>query len=325
MSTGDVAKKKKKGVPSGYAGKNRPKIVAADLFCGAGGLTNGLAKAGIEVRVGVDIDPACEYPYTANNDSTFRRSWSPSCPQRISTSEMTEALSCRPAAPPSAAPELSPEGDHQRSPLEPAQSFWPFGGGRDFQPDPTTMENVPNLAKQKVFRRFVKSAEESRDFNVSHEVIDCSEFGVPQTRRRLVPPGVKLGPISLMRKRKRKSKTVKQAIFKMPSLTGQVYERDPLHQTSELSDLNLKRIQASTPEERGETGTMSWSPPAISARLARLTPVCTVACLGANRRRPLRPNTSDLETAGSVIPHRIGPFRSAKAPYFRVSRRPIGS
>ncbi len=38
-------------------GKNRPKIVAADLFCGAGGLTNGLAKAGIDVRVGVEKRP----------------------------------------------------------------------------------------------------------------------------------------------------------------------------------------------------------------------------------------------------------------------------
>jgi DNA (cytosine-5)-methyltransferase 1 len=71
VSSANVAKKKKKGVPKLLPGKHRPKIVAADLFCGAGGLTNGLAKAGIDVRVGVDIDPACEYPYTANNDSEF--------------------------------------------------------------------------------------------------------------------------------------------------------------------------------------------------------------------------------------------------------------
>ena len=60
MSSGDVAKKKKKDAAKRLRGKNRPKIVAADLFCGAGGLTNGLAKAGIDVRVGVDIDPACD-------------------------------------------------------------------------------------------------------------------------------------------------------------------------------------------------------------------------------------------------------------------------
>jgi DNA (cytosine-5)-methyltransferase 1 len=71
VSSGDVDNKKKKGAAKRLRGKSRPKIVAADLFCGAGGLTNGLAKAGIDVRVGVDIDPACKYPYTVNNESTF--------------------------------------------------------------------------------------------------------------------------------------------------------------------------------------------------------------------------------------------------------------
>ena len=33
-------------------------IKAVDVFCGAGGLTRGLEKVGIEVKLGVDIDPA---------------------------------------------------------------------------------------------------------------------------------------------------------------------------------------------------------------------------------------------------------------------------
>src|SRR6185437_1161935 len=72
----------------------------------------------------------------------------------------------------------------------------------EMQPDLITMENVPNLAKQKVFRAFVNRLKR-QGFNVSYEVIDCSEFGVPQTRRRLVLLASKLGPISLMRKPKR--------------------------------------------------------------------------------------------------------------------------
>src|SRR5262245_24666649 len=46
-------------------------IRAIDLFCGIGGLTRGLEQAGIDVSVGVDIDPACEYAYTANNRARF--------------------------------------------------------------------------------------------------------------------------------------------------------------------------------------------------------------------------------------------------------------
>jgi DNA (cytosine-5)-methyltransferase 1 len=46
-------------------------IRAVDVFCGLGGLTRGLEKSGIDVRLGVDIDPVCEYPYTANNNAKF--------------------------------------------------------------------------------------------------------------------------------------------------------------------------------------------------------------------------------------------------------------
>jgi len=46
-------------------------IAAVDLFCGAGGLTHGLERAGINVRLGVDIDPACEHPFVANNTAKF--------------------------------------------------------------------------------------------------------------------------------------------------------------------------------------------------------------------------------------------------------------
>ena len=36
--------------------KKIPKIKAIDLFCGVGGLTRGLEKAGINVALGIDID-----------------------------------------------------------------------------------------------------------------------------------------------------------------------------------------------------------------------------------------------------------------------------
>ena len=46
---------------------------AADLFCGAGGLTRGLLDAGIPVAVGFDVDAACEFPYEHNNPgATFK-------------------------------------------------------------------------------------------------------------------------------------------------------------------------------------------------------------------------------------------------------------
>jgi DNA (cytosine-5)-methyltransferase 1 len=71
---------------------------------------------------------------------------------------------------------------------------------------------------------------------------------VPQQRRRLVLLASKLGPIALARPKRRKPKTVKQAIGKLPRLAaGEISKTDPLHQSCELSELNLRRIRASKP------------------------------------------------------------------------------
>lgn len=43
------------------------KPIAIDLFCGAGGLTYGMRKAGIEVVAGIDLDPKMGEVYEANN------------------------------------------------------------------------------------------------------------------------------------------------------------------------------------------------------------------------------------------------------------------
>ena len=46
-------------------------ISAIDLFCGIGGLSYGLKKAGIDIKVGIDQDQTCEYAYTKNNKADF--------------------------------------------------------------------------------------------------------------------------------------------------------------------------------------------------------------------------------------------------------------
>ncbi|AVQ74101.1 hypothetical protein B5D77_24935 [Microcystis sp. MC19] len=46
-------------------------ISTVDLFCGAGGLTHGFEKAGLIVKAGYDIDPACQFPYEHNNKAQF--------------------------------------------------------------------------------------------------------------------------------------------------------------------------------------------------------------------------------------------------------------
>ena len=42
-----------------------------EVFCGVGGLSHGFVLEGFEVRAGVDVDPACRYPFERNNHSVF--------------------------------------------------------------------------------------------------------------------------------------------------------------------------------------------------------------------------------------------------------------
>jgi DNA (cytosine-5)-methyltransferase 1 len=245
---GHVREKKRRAAARRSSRDRKPKIVAVDIFCGAGGLTHGLAKAGIDVRLGVDIDPRCEYPYTANNNAKFLRKsvvqlGSSDLPSEFDEAPLRLLAGCAPCQPFSMYRQKADSSDKRWNLLK------HFGRlAEECDPDFITMENVPNLANQKVFQKFVRKIERL-GFHVSHEVVDCAQFGVPQHRQRLVFLASKLAPISLLKpKRKRRSRTVKHAIGKLPSLTaGDICASDPLHQACDLSDLNLKRIRASRP------------------------------------------------------------------------------
>ncbi|MDH6178738.1 DNA (cytosine-5)-methyltransferase 1 [Bradyrhizobium japonicum] len=217
------------------------------MFCGVGGLTRGLEKSGIAVRLGVDIDPNCEYPYTANNGAKFLlKSVTELTAKDLDQGKIQTGYKllagCAPCQPFSTYRQKTGAADDRWKLLD------HFGRlARETKPDLITMENVPNLEKQSIFRDFV-AALKKMEYHVSYEVVDCSEFGVPQQRRRLVLLASKLGPIELVRPKSKKARTVRQAIGRLPRIeAGGVHLKDPLHQSCELSELNLKRIRASKP------------------------------------------------------------------------------
>lgn len=221
-------------------------IDVVDLFCGVGGLTKGLENAGLNVRLGVDIDPTCAYPYTANNRAEFlQKSVSDLSAKEIrAATKEAEFMLLAGCAP------CQPFSTYQQK-LGPSDERWnllsQFGRlVEDVCPDLVTMENVPNLQKQTVFKRFVSKLE-GLGYHVTHEVVNCADFGVPQHRHRLVLLASRFGPVALKRS-KAKPKTVRTAIGRLPALNaGEMYLDDPLHQAAELSPLNLKRIKASVP------------------------------------------------------------------------------
>lgn len=225
-------------------------IAAVDLFCGAGGLTKGLEKAGIDVRMGVDIDPACAYPYEANNDARFLIK----PVEQVSAQEVFDATKgaryrllagCAPC---------QPFSTYRRGKANASDDRWHLLRQfarlvRETDPDVVTMENVPRLAQQDIFEEFVAELRR-REFHVSYRVVQCADYGVPQQRQRLVLLASKLGPIDLIEPTHppKKHITVRQAIGDLPPIgAGEAHDSDPLHQACSLSPTNVQRIKASRP------------------------------------------------------------------------------
>ena len=112
-----------------------------------------------------------------------------------------------------------------------------------------TMENVPSLIRYDVFKNF-KDNLQTAGYHVYFKVVYCPEYGIPQTRRRLVLLASKLGEIELIEPTYTKDSypSVKDHIGDLPEIkAGETDPSDTLHRSPKLSEINLKRIKRSTP------------------------------------------------------------------------------
>ena len=115
------------------------------------------------------------------------------------------------------------------------------------------MENVPELQRHSVFHDFlVTLADEGFHFldDPEKRVVYCPDYGIPQQRSRLVVIASRLGPIQLIPPTHRPGqyRNVSDVLRSLPPLdAGHECPYDPMHRTSRLSDLNLRRIRRSRP------------------------------------------------------------------------------
>jgi DNA (cytosine-5)-methyltransferase 1 len=226
-------------------------IEAIDLFCGAGGLSHGMARQGVKVVAGFDLDPACEFPYTANHPGAqfvegdvtkvtgrqLTALWSPGSIRLLA--------GCAPCQPFSSYANTATVDESKWRLLK---EFARLVG--ECTPDLVTMENVPRLVGTPPFKVFLRALKQG-GYHVAYGVLNAAQYGAPQQRKRLVLVASKLGPVALpepTHKAATEWVTVRQAIGHLPTLEdGGQCSKDPLHRASTLSPLNRKRIRASNP------------------------------------------------------------------------------
>jgi DNA (cytosine-5)-methyltransferase 1 len=230
--------------------KRKLLVSAVDLFCGAGGLTCGLIGARINVVAGVDIDPACKYPYERNNGAKFiekdlARLTGKALRQLYPTGHTRVLVGCAPCQPFSKYTQgLDPKADDQ---WELLRSFGRLV--KMSRPDVVSMENVPELRRHSIFDQFVELLKKL-EYHVSIFEVFCPHYGIAQDRTRLVLFASKFGEIKIIKPTHAADcvLSVRSVIGRLPAIaSGETHKDDPLHRSSRLSPLNLRRIRASTP------------------------------------------------------------------------------
>lgn len=283
--------------------KRARKLTAIDLFCGCGGLTLGLRRAGFRVLAAIDNDPLSVETYRKNHKRTRVLL---SDIDEVDESELMGEL------------DLAPGELGMLAGCPPCQGFSTLrtlNGGRKvadpmndlifqfvrfikaFRPKAVMIENVPGLAAD---QRILRFGQRLRRLGYDHaiDVFNAVNFGVPQRRRRMILTAIRDGEPQFATPIRRK-RTVKGAIARLPS-PGK--SGDPAHdyivnRKPHVLDL-IKRI----PKDGGSRmdlggnsqlachrrcdgfkdiyGRMSWSEPA---------PTITGGCINPSKGRFLHP------------------------------------
>lgn len=326
-----------------------PRIEVVDLFCGIGGLSYGMKSAGFHILTGFDLDRTCKYAYETNTGGQFlfkdiKAVTAEDINSRYSRDAIRVLAGCAPCQPFSSYAFKNKKKDANKYDL-----LYEFGRlVREVSPDIVTMENVPAIRKfelKPVLNDFIKLLEKE-GYSVWCDVVFCPEFGIPQTRKRLVLIASQLGKIEPLTPTHQKENfvTVRDVIGNLPPLkAGEHDSTDPLHRCSALSELNLRRIKAtaeggswkSWPEELklechkregGKSfgsvyGRMKWDEP---------SPTMTTQCTGIGNGRFGHPSQDRAISAREAALLQTFPlnykfFKDEKSVSLTIASRYIGN
>jgi DNA (cytosine-5)-methyltransferase 1 len=229
---------------------------AIDLFAGAGGATTGLKAAGFEVRAAVEIDRHACQTYRLNHPETALlevdiRSLSAASVLRaagLRRGETTLLQACPPCQTWSSLGTNSTD-DPRNELVSLVADFI-----RKLRPHAFVIENVPGLRSDWRLGALVADVERAR-YRVATYVVEASDFGVPQRRRRLIVLGVRGGrrirlPDALVDilpgDFDRRTRTVREAIGHLEAAAG----NDPIHRSRRLSPVVQERVASLPPGGR---------------------------------------------------------------------------
>ena len=245
------------------------KCYLVDFFCGCGGTSYGFQQAGWHIAMGIDIDVQASESYQQNFPKASFINQDIAC---ITTQQFIDKLKsaypkyrqgkiafslCAPCQP------FSKNNRHRLSTSDTRLNL--LDACLKFidcvKPDIIFLENVPGMKIDKQIGPFSKFLQylEDNDYGENHDIINACDYGVPQSRNRLVLiacKGQKTVDYPMVTHRdddthSKKHVTVADTIKHLPRIQAGYPPKDhPLHQCRALSERNTIRMR-NTPKNGG--------------------------------------------------------------------------
>ena len=154
-----------------------------DIFCGGGGSSYGARNAGAEIVCGIDLCEVATATYEENfpDATVITKALESINPRKLrdSIGEIDLLL-----ASPECTNHTCAKGSAPRSEQSRATAMQTLRFAKEFRPRWLILENVVHMRPWSRYEELKESLEDL-GYNVSEFILDASDFGVPQSRRRL--------------------------------------------------------------------------------------------------------------------------------------------
>ena len=194
------------------------KLNSIDLFSGIGGLSLGLKEAGFKVLASIEIDNYAVQGYKLNNPETIVfnediRELDTKNIKKILKGEPLHLLAgCPPCQGFSSVRRLNKKRSVRDDRNQLVLEFLRFV--KELKPLTVMMENVPGLKDYYLFKYLFRELK-TLGYNPKYNIINVKEYGIPQSRKRLVLVGSILGNLEIAKGQNIKV-TVREIIGNLP-------------------------------------------------------------------------------------------------------------
>jgi DNA (cytosine-5)-methyltransferase 1 len=224
-----------------------------DLFSGCGGLTEGMHQANFKTKLAFEIDEVASKAYSLNHAGAkvitkdIRKVSIAEIRRKLKGQKIHLLAGCPPCQGFSSMRRLN--GKNVRDARNNLIMEY-LRIVKALKPYTFMMENVPALENYNLFKSMIRELKRSGYEWIDYKIVNVCEYGVPQSRRRLVLVGSRLGEINVAEALEER-KTVREAIGHLPLPRN---SKDSLHKIFPTHSEKVKERIKATPKNGGSRG-----------------------------------------------------------------------